>query len=214
MWPGGSTSAVVHGAAGLHIAVLSIAVLFVGRDLFIPLALAGILSFILFPLVPRLTHWGFPQGLAVMLVFSTLVAALLGSITLAGREVAQLLEEVPRHETNLREKARYLHSFMGGTGTWQRAIDTLRNVEQEVRDPETESKPLKIEVAQDRPMAVFMEYTRSTLPSIATAGLALLLTIFMLLQYGELRDRVVRLTGVREIGRTTHALNGAGACVQ
>lgn len=211
MWPGGSTSAVVHGAAGLHIAVLSIAVLFVGRDLFIPLALAGILSFILFPLVRRLTHWGFPQGLAVMLVFSTLVAALLGSITLAGREVAQLLEEVPRHETNLREKARYLHSFMGGTGTWQRAIDTLRNVEQEVRDPETESKPLKIEVAQDRPMAVFMEYTRSTLPSIATAGLALLVTIFMLLQYGELRDRVVRLMGVREIGRTTQALNEAGS---
>lgn len=211
MWPGGSTSAVVNGAAGLHIAVLSIAVLYVGRDLFIPLALAGILSFILFPLVRRLTHWGFPPGLAVTLVFTTLVAALLGSITLAGREVAQLLEEVPRHETNLREKARYLHSFIGGTGIWQRAIGTLRNVEQEVRDPEIESQPLKIEVAQDRPIAVFMEYTRSTLPSIATAGLALVVTIFMLLQYGELRDRVVRLMGVHEIGRSTQALNEAGS---
>jgi predicted PurR-regulated permease PerM len=77
-----------------------------------------------------------------------------------------------------------------------------------VRDPETEIKPLKIEVAQDRPVGAFLEYTRSTLPSIATAGLALVITIFMLLQYGELRDRVVRLMGAGEIGRSTQALNG------
>jgi predicted PurR-regulated permease PerM len=210
MWSGGSPSAVVNGAAGLIIAALLIAALYVGRDLLIPLALAGILSFILFPLVRRLIHWGVPQGLAVSVVITALVVALLGSITLGGHQVAQLLEEVPRHETNLREKARYLHSLVGGTGIWQRAINTLRNIEEEVRDPETESKPLKIEVAQDRTMAVFLEYTRSTLPSIATAGLTLVVTIFMLLQYGDLRDRAVRLMGASEIGRSTQALTEAG----
>jgi predicted PurR-regulated permease PerM len=160
--------------------------------------------------VRRLINWGLPQGLAVTLVMTVLIAVMLGGVTFAGHQVAQLLEEVPQHETNLREKARHVHSLLGGTGIWQRAIETLRNVEQEVHDPETESTPLKIEVAPNQPLSVFLEYTRSTLPSIATAGLSLVMTIFILLQYGELRDRVVRLMGVSEIGRSTQALNEAG----
>src|SRR6516162_7449369 len=206
--PGGSPSAVVNSAAGIIIAALIILGLYEGRDLLIPLAVAGILSFILFPLVRRLGDWGFPQGLAVALVTS---GAVLGSLTLAGSEVGHLLEEVPRHEDNLRQKARYMHSFTGGTGVWQRAIDTLQRVEQEVRDPETESKPVKIEVAPNQPLARFLEYTRSTLPSLVTAGLALVLTLFILLQYEELRDRVLRLMGGAEIGRSTQALNDAGS---
>jgi predicted PurR-regulated permease PerM len=134
----------------------------------------------------------------------------LGGAGFAGRQVAQLLEEVPRHETNLREKARHVHSFLGGSGIWQRTIETLRNVEQEVHDPETESKPLKIEAPSNQPLSVFLDYTRSTLPSIVTAGLSVVITIFMLLQYNELRDRVVRLMGAAEIGRSTQALNEAG----
>src|SRR5712691_2302765 len=137
MWPGGSPTA-VNGAAGLTIVALIIAALYVGRDLLIPLALAGILSFILAPLVRRLTDWRVPRGLAVALVIAAVVAALSGSMTLAGREVAQVIEDLPRYELNLREKARFVHSFFGGTGIWRRAADTLRRVEQEVRDPETD----------------------------------------------------------------------------
>jgi predicted PurR-regulated permease PerM len=210
LWPGSSSTPVVNGAAALTIVALVIVGLYGGRDLLIPLALAGLLSFILFPLVRRLINWGVPQGLAVTLVVSALIAVVLGGVTFAGHQVAQLLEELPQHETNLREKARYVHSLLGGTGIWQRAIETLRNVEQEVHDPDTESKPLKIEVAPNQPLSVFLEYTRSTLPSVATAGLSLVMTIFILLQYGELRDRVVRLMGVSEIGRSTQALNEAG----
>jgi predicted PurR-regulated permease PerM len=201
----------VNIAAGTIIAALIIIGLYDGRDLLIPLAVSGILSFILFPLVRRLSDWGFPQGLAAALVMIALVVALLGSLTLAGREVGHLLEEVPRHESNLRQKARYMYSFTGGTGVWQHVIDTLQRVEQEVRDPETESKPIKIEVAPNQPLARLLEYTRSTLPSLVTAGLAFVLTLFMLLQYEELRDRVLRLMGGAEIGRSTQALNDAGS---
>src|SRR5215467_2075234 len=210
LWSGTSSNPAVNGAAALIIVALVIVGLYGGRDLLIPLALAGLLSFILFPLVRRLINWGAPQGLAVTVVMTVLIAIVLGGITFAGHQVAQLLEEVPQHETNLREKARHVHSLLGGTGIWQRAIETLRNVEQEIHDPETESKPLKIEVAPNQTLSIFLEYTRSTLPSIATAGLSLVMTIFILLQYGELRDRVVRLMGVSEIGRSTQALNEAG----
>jgi predicted PurR-regulated permease PerM len=210
LWPGSSPTPVVNGAAALTIVALVIVGLYGGRDLLIPLALAGLVSFILFPLVRRLINWGVPQGLAVTCVVTVLIAAVLGGVTFAGHQVAQLLEELPQHETNLREKARQVHSLLDSTGIWQRAIETLRNVEQEVHDPERESKPLKIEVAPNQPLSVFLEYTRSTLPSIATAGLSLVMTIFILLQYGELRDRILRLMGGSEIGRSTQALNEAG----
>jgi predicted PurR-regulated permease PerM len=211
MWPGSSPSPVVNGAPGLTIVALVIVGLY-GRTRFVyPARLGSTPQLYPFPLVRRLINRGVPQGLAVTLVMTMLIAVVLGGITFAGHQLAQLLEEVPRHETNLREKARYMHSLVGGTGIWQRAIDTLRNVEQEVHDPETESKPRKIEVAPDRPLLVLSEYTRSTLPSVATADLSLVMTIFMLLQHGELRDQVVRLMGVAEIGRSTQALNEAGS---
>src|ERR1700693_93398 len=80
MWPGCSPSAVVNGAAGMIIAALLVAALYAGRDLLMPLALAGLLGFVLAPLVRRLTNWGLPNGLSVALV----VALLLGSLFAGG----------------------------------------------------------------------------------------------------------------------------------
>jgi predicted PurR-regulated permease PerM len=44
-----------------------------------------------------------------------------------------------------------------------------------------------------------------------SAVLVLLLTIFMLLQYRDLRDRMVRLMGTAEMGRSTQAFDEASA---
>ena len=213
MWPGSSPSAVVNGAAGMIIAALLIAALYAGQDLLIPLALAGLLGFVLAPLVRRLESWGFPNGLAVAVVIVTLLAALFGGGTIAGREVAQLLEELPKHEANLRDKARFLHFELGAPGIWQKAAATLRSVEQEIVDPQDNSKPLQVQVAQNSepPLFLLFEYTRKSVPSLLTAALALLLTIFVLLQYRDLRDRAVRLMGTSEIGRSAQAFDDAGS---
>ncbi len=213
MWPGSSPSAVVNGAAGMIIAALLIAGLYAGQDLLIPLGLAGLLGFVLAPLVRRLEGFGLPNGLAVGLVITALLAALFGGGTVAGREVAQLLEELPKHEANLRDKARYLHFELGAPGIWQKAAATLRSVEQEIVDPQNNSKPLQVQVAQNSepPLFLLFEYTRKSVPSLLTAALALLLTIFVLLQYRDLRDRAVRLMGTSEIGRSAQAFDDAGS---
>jgi len=213
MWPGASPSAAVNGAAGLIIAALLIAALYVGRDLLIPLALAGMLSFVLAPVVRRLVRWGLPHGASVAVVVVVLLGALFAGATVTGGQVTQLLEELPRHEANLRDKARFVQIELGGSGVWQRAAATIRNIEQEVRDPATEAKPMQIEVAQGSDWAILkiFEYTRLSAPALVTAALALLLTIFMLLQYRDLRDRAVRLMGTAEMGRSTQAFDEAGA---
>jgi predicted PurR-regulated permease PerM len=213
MWPGSSPSAVVNGAASMIIAALLIVGLYAGQELLIPLALAGLLGFVLAPLVRRLESWGFPTGLAVAVVIASLLAALFGGATIAGREVTQLLEELPKHEANLRDKARFLHFELGSPGIWQRAAETLRSVEQEIVDPQDGGKPLQVQVAQNSepPLFVLFDYTRKSVPSLLTAALALLLTVFVLLQYRDLRDRAVRLMGTSEIGRSAQAFDDAGS---
>src|SRR5271165_2559076 len=164
MWPGSSPPDVVNGAAGMIIAALLIAGLYAGQDLLIPLGLAGLLGFVLTPLVRRLESWGFPNGLAVAVVIATLLAALFGGATVAGREVAQLLEELPKHEANLRDKARFLHFELGTPGIWQKAAATLRSVEQEIVDPQENGKPVQVQVAQNSepPLFLLFEYTRKS----------------------------------------------------
>jgi predicted PurR-regulated permease PerM len=212
MWPGSSPSAVVNGAAGMIIAALLVAALYAGRDLLIPLALAGLLGFVLAPLVRRLTNWGLPNGLSVALVIVVLLSSLFAGATVVGRQLTQLLEDLPAHEANLRDKARFVHFEVGGAGIWQRAAATVRRIDEEVRDPQAD-KPLRIEVAQrpNDPLTTIFEYTRMSAPSLMSAVLVLLLTIFMLLQYRDLRDRMVRLMGTAEMGRSTQAFDEASA---
>jgi predicted PurR-regulated permease PerM len=164
-------------------------------------------------LVRRLESFGLPNGLAVAIVIAALLAALFGGATIAGREVAQLLEELPKHEANLREKARFLHFEVGAPGIWQKAATTLRSVEQEIVDPQDNGRPLQVQVAQNSEPPLFMlfEYTRKSVPSLLTAALALLLTVFVMLQYRDLRDRAVRLMGTSEIGRSAQAFDDAGS---
>ncbi len=202
---------VVNGAARLVIVTILIAAAYVGRDLLIPLSFAAILSFILFPVVRWLSNWRVPHVLGIAMVMGAVIGGIAGTMTLLGKQAAQLLDDLPNYEMNLRNKAQLLHSFTDGVGTWHRALDTLDRVQREISSPDNENKPLKIEVASSGPVAIFLGWARSTLPSIATAGLVLILTAFMLFQYGDLRDRSVRLLGAGEIGRSVQALNEAGS---
>jgi predicted PurR-regulated permease PerM len=126
--------------------------------------------------VRRLVRWGLPHAASVALAVAILLGALFAGATVAGGQMTQLLEELPRHEANLRDKARFVQLELGGSSVWQRAAATIRSIEQEVRDPQTETKPTKIDVVQDSDLAILkiFEYTRLlSAPSFVTAALAL-----------------------------------------
>jgi hypothetical protein len=81
-----------------------IAALYFGREIFIPIAIALLLSFVLTPLVNRLRRLRLPRLVAVGLgVFLTLgiVAAL---ATLIGIQAADLAGDVPRYRTTIERK--------------------------------------------------------------------------------------------------------------
>ena len=133
MWPGSSPSSLVNGAAGLTIIALVIAALHYADDFLIPLALAGFLSFILQPLVQWLDDRRWPRPFAVLSVVLVTTCLLgLAGIFLA-REVSNLAAELPRYETNLREKAKTAAETLQSVGVWHNASKVLERVEGELK---------------------------------------------------------------------------------
>src|SRR4028119_2197460 len=97
--------------------VLAIGGLYFGRDIFVPFALAILLSFALTPLVNRFRKMKLPR-IAAVLISVTLAFVLIGGITyVVGRQVIQLANNLPTYQSTLTPKLRALTpSRQGGGG--------------------------------------------------------------------------------------------------
>jgi predicted PurR-regulated permease PerM len=211
MWAGASTSNVVNAAAALIVAALVIAALILGRDFLLPLALATLLSFALQPAVRWLEDYKLPRPAAVALVVLSLIATAVAAGAFLTKEVTGFAEELPRYQENLRTKIKDATGTLGSVGIWRTATEVLRNVGGELAERPKGGEPVKVEVQneQSSPFMVFAKYLQLSISPLTSAALVLLFTIFILLQYHDLRDRIVRVMGPAEIGRSAQALNDA-----
>jgi predicted PurR-regulated permease PerM len=217
---GGSTMiAVLFG-------VVIVACLYVGREVLVPIAVAVLMSFILAPLVDLLQKWYVPRVIAV--VFSTLVAfSLVFSVgVLMISQVNQLAVDLPSYQATLRQKIENIRGVAAGAGTLERASEVLKELGKEIDKPTSTptavppgrpdmtspEKPLLVELRQPDPgalqtLATFIAPLGNPLASI---GIVIIFVIFILLQRQDLRGRLVRLVGSRDLQRTTAALDDAG----
>src|SRR4051794_23059694 len=100
--------ALLGAMAATVIGVVIVAALYLGRDIFVPLALALLLSFVLAPLVRIIQQWRVPRSLAVIGIVALAFAILFALGTLMGRQLTQLASDLPLYETTIREKVRSL----------------------------------------------------------------------------------------------------------
>jgi predicted PurR-regulated permease PerM len=214
--------------ATVAVLVVVVGALYLGSEILIPLALAILLSFALAPIVIRLRRWGLgriPSVLAVVLLLFIALASL-GSIVAA--QLADLATNLPTYEWNLRTKIRELRIAVPSGGVVERTSDMLRDLRQELQEvtnpPGAEAegeaspsgggeqvKPVLVQVQspQPTPLETLRDVGVPLIAPFATAGLVVVLVIFMLLQREDLRDRVLRLVGGREVARATEAMDDA-----
>jgi predicted PurR-regulated permease PerM len=85
-------------------------------------------------------------------------------------------------------------------------------VEQQRQQRPGGEEPLvvRVEEPQASPFQVFREIAVPLLAPIGTAGIIIVVVIFMLLEREDLRDRLIRLVGGGNLHQTTEALNDAG----
>ena len=219
------------GLENLLVAVIVVAALYFGRDVFVPLALAILLSFALSPLVFILHRWRFNRVLSVVTVVAFAFTLIISASALIGSQIANFAENLPRYQTNITEKIHSIRASASSSGVIGRSLKFLSDVGHEMNNPtETPGQavpatpvvqsmgvpsatPSVVEIRQadPTPLQLIGQVIAPLLQPLATAVIVIIFVVFFLLQQEDLRDRFIRLAGTRDLQRTTRALHdGAG----
>ncbi len=208
--------------ATLVAGLMVVAALYLAKTVLIPVALAILLSFLLGPLVHRLERWRIGRGPAVLGTV-VLTFALLGGIGWLVVSQAQLLgENIEQYQGEIQKKFHSVQHWFGGT--MGRATQMVQKISKEINTTTQpaeaeEGTPLKVQMVQPPPtsMQMVVSVVERTigplLEPLATAGIVIVLVIFMLLGHENLRDRFIRLVGQGQLTTTTQALDEAASRV-
>ena len=213
-------------AATALIFVIVIAALYVGRDIFVPLALAVLLSFMLAPLLSWLQRQRVPRIPAVVGVVA-LAFTVVGifAFVVAG-QLTQLAENFPSYQSNLQAKIRAVKIGGGPDGLFGRVSAMLQELGDEVARPAVPTTstfpsapvgvaPIPVEIVErnSSPLQIVETVIGPLITPLVTAGIVIVFVIFILLYRNDLRDRFIRLASVSDLNRTTQALEDAGSRV-
>ena len=209
-------------SAALIVAALLIATLVLGREILVPLALAVIACFILVPVVRWLEQHALPEWLAVSSVVVVVTGILLGASVAISSQLLSLAAELPAYRVNVMDKVHAVVGSSAPSGVVSRAIDAVETYQEmlnrelklgadssaQTPAPEGKSEP-KVVVAKDSGSETWHGIQILAEP-VAQTALTFLFTLFLLAQYRDLRDRVVRVFGTDNMTETTSAMSDAG----
>lgn len=215
------------GLERLAVLVVVVAALYFGRDIFVPLALAVLLSFALAPVVSWLRRRGLPRAPAVITVVVLAFLSISAFGALIAGQVTQLGENLPRYQSTIEEKIRSLRSSATEGGLFERASKVLRELSNELEGPaettptseptpgeqkDVRPQPIPVQIQQPdpKPLQLLQSVIGPLIEPLATGGIVIVFVVFMLLQREDLRDRFIRLVGGGDLHRTTQALGEAG----
>ena len=199
--------------------VVVVAALYSAREVLVPITLAILLSFVLSPLVELLRRIYVPHVLSVLaaVIIGLGVLGALGGVI--GVQVAGLAADVPQYATTIESKVQTLRAMTLG-----RISDLANRLGQQMdhgaaslpagaaQDAPTEAdKALPVEVRQPRadPLAIAQSVLQPILAPFESALIIFIVAVFILMQKEDLRDRLIRLFGSRDLHRTTVALDDA-----
>lgn len=220
-WPRSVTT-----AATLLGCVLVGTILYWAQVVLMPVVLATLLAFLLSPLVTRMHRWGVPRVPGVVLVV-VVAASLIGVISyVVGMQVNELAGQLPQYRQNIKDKLADIRAQIRG-GAIEELQSTVEEVQEELDKEEeerAEAKPAAADTDREReeePVPVRIKAERSALSfdagmfrplleGLASAGLVIVLVIFMLIHREDLRNRVVSIAGESSLAITTKALDEAG----
>lgn len=209
----------------LLVVVATVTALYFGRDIFLPLAVALLLTFALAPVVGWLRKLRIPRPIAVVSVVVAAFASIFLFGAVVASQLASLATNLPTYQTNIETKVQAFKDADIGTGIFGRLTKILERLGRQIEedsepsndDPTTDGgeptvDPLPVEVVEPapQPFQVLQTIIGPLIQPMATGGIIIVVVIFMLLKREDLRDRFIRLVGAGDLHRTTEALQDAG----
>ena len=216
------------GMIAVLVAATVVASLYFVREVFVPITLAVLLSFLLAPAVRLLRRLRVGRVTAVAFTVLLAFAAIAGFAAVVVGEVSSLAQQLPEYRYNLQTKIRLLPAIIPGGGVFHRATEMLRELGNELSNAENQGAargnsstngasdtpspnpiPVQIREPEPGPLQIVRSVVGPLLQPMAAGGLVIVFVIMILLEREDLRDRLLRLAGRHDLHRTTEAMNDA-----
>ena len=212
-------------SAAILLAVIS--VMYLARDILIPLALAMTLALILSPAVSGLQKIRLGRVPAVALVMVVTMAATGGIGWVIFNQLLEVTSELPLYRDNIHTKVEALRA--PGKGALGRATASVKELGKELaateapavppvagdrgrrNTPNQATHPLAVQVveAPANELAYARDAVKPFLGPLGEFGIVLIFSIFLLIKQNDLRDRLFRLAGLSQLNVMTLALDDA-----
>lgn len=197
-----------------------LALLYLGRGFLAPLALASVLSLVLAPLKRKIARSGLGHAAGALVSVLLVGACMAWMAVVLASQVADVAADLPQYKEEVRAKLEHARDM---------TIRPLERIEAELgavlpQEPivsGSRQRPRPAASAAAKPLPVQIRDERATATDtvgrvfswlwgpLGQAGIVLVLLVFILLEHEGLRDRMIRLAGEAEAGRTMQALEDA-----
>jgi predicted PurR-regulated permease PerM len=207
-------------AGSLVTVTCGLGLLYVGRDVLEPIALASILSLVIAPLIRSMRRAGLPQLPATLLSVLLATTCLVGVGIVLAFQLVAVTSDLPKYRAAMRTKVAAVREMT--ERPFARIEAELTAVAPPGSVPATGKRGMTtITISPTQPIPVEIRAPRLTTTGALTrlfslawgpigeAGLVLVLLMFMSLEHESLRDRLIRLGGQTEVSRTVQALADA-----
>ncbi|MDS0860881.1 AI-2E family transporter [Burkholderia pseudomultivorans] len=202
--------------------VVMVCAMYFGRTVLIPITLAVLLSFLLAPLVDLLRRLRLGELVSVLVAVWVALSVLTALGVLIGAQLAELASDLPRYQVAIERRIDNIQQtvVVHADAVLTRTIDALKRVTP-VREELTsagskpagpaDKAPLPVEVHEPSPspLKLAQGFLSPVVSPLATIGIVMVTAIFILLQRADLRERLIRLAGSRDMHRTTTAMSDA-----
>lgn len=208
------------------VAVVTIAALHFAREIFIPIALAGLLAFIVTPVAELLEHTHVGRVFSAVLVVILVMAGLIFVGWTLTKQLAVVAEQLPYYQENILNKIEVLRG--GRSQALGKAASTVNELAQRLSAPPTNSlsptegnAPERKQPAPRPPVPVTLVQTPSlpldslqnVLGVVLRAALVFVFMLFMIIRREDLRNRFLSLIGTVHLHAATEAMDDAAARV-
>ncbi len=202
------------------IAAIASSALYFSRSVLIPIILAILLSFLLTPIVAGLRRAKLPRSAAVPMAVALALGGTATTSAVIVSQAATLSKDAPLYAERIAAKAASLRSDLnqrfgfllrespdGGSGHRNASRARREHAHSLRATPPSGVVPVEVRPAAPTAFEEIRAFVVPALAPIETALVVLIVTVFILFQKEDLRDRLIRLMGAADLHRTTVALD-------
>lgn len=201
---------------------LLVTILSLAQAVLMPLALAALIGFVLIAPVAALERAGLHRVASVALVLVVVLGGVAGFGYTLSRQFTDLAAHMPQYSASIKSKLAALRETRKGPltqiqETVEKAAHDLDKQEKATSSPAVETsvtlrkdvQPVLVVPNQPGDVERLRARWEPVARPIATAGIVLILVIFILVQREDIRNRLIRLAGQGRLTITTRTLDEA-----